>query len=270
MMPLLANAEQMSWGTPRSAKLAMRKLLVDIRQTRTFSWPTSIVPVYRLPLSVVTSPAVIDLLGVLAYGELVAFERTAADASLAPTLEDKSALAQMAAAEFAHFEQISAHLTSLGSDPIAAMQPFVSALNQFHNTLTPRDWLEGLLKAYVGDGIANDFYREISSHMDSETAKLVTEVLSDVGHAEFAVERIRTAIQQDPKVAGRLALWGRRLMGEMISQATLVAGSRPALQELFLRPPAGETAMTATELTAMVNRLTVGHAKRMDVLGLAS
>jgi hypothetical protein len=217
----------------------------------------------------VTSPAVIDLLGVLAYGELVAFERTAADASLAPTLEDKTALAQMAAAEFAHFEQISAHLTSLGTDPIAAMQPFVSALNQFHNTLTPRDWLEGLLKAYVGDGIANDFYREISSHMDSETAKLVTEVLADVGHAEFAVERIRTAIEQDPKVAGRLALWGRRLMGEMISQATLVAGSRPALQELFLRPPAGETAMTATELTAMVNRLTVGHAKRMDIIGLA-
>ena len=269
-MPLLANAEQMSWGTPRSAKLAMRKLLVDIQQTRTFSWPPVIVPVYRLPLSVVTSPAVIDLLGVLAYGELVAFERTAVDASLAPTLKDKAALAQMAAAEFAHFEKISAHLTSIGADPIAAMQPFVTPLNQFHITLTPRDWLEGLLKAYVGDGIANDFYREISSHMDAETAKLVTEVLSDVGHAEFAVERIKAAIEQDPKVAGRLALWGRRLMGEMISQATLVAGSRPALQELFLRSPSGEAAITSTELTAMVNRLTVGHAKRMDVLGLAS
>jgi hypothetical protein len=221
-------------------------------------------------LIVVTSPAVIDLLGVLAYGELVAFERTAADASLAPTLEDKSALAKMAAAEFAHFEKISAHLTSLGSDPIAAMQPFMSPLNQFHNTLTPRDWLEGLLKAYVGDGIANDFYREISTHMDAETAKLVTEVLSDVGQAEFAVNRIRAAIEQDPKIAGRLALWGRRLMGEMISQATLVAGSRPALQELFFRPPTGETTKTATDLTAMVNRLTVSHAKRMDVLGLAS
>jgi len=269
-MPLLANAEQMSWGTPRSAKLAMRKLLVDMRQTRTFSWPALIVPVYRLPLSVVTSPAVIDLLGVLAYGELVAFERTAADASLAPTLADKAALAQMASAEFAHFEQISTHLTSLGSDPIAAMQPFVSPLDQFHNTLTPRDWLEGLLKAYVGDGIANDFYREISSHMDTATATLVSQVLSDVGHAEFAVKRIRIAIEQDPKIAGRLALWGRRLMGEMISQATLVAGSRPALQELFFASSAGEATKTATDLTAMVNRLTVGHAKRMDVLGLAS
>ncbi|CAB5044240.1 unannotated protein [freshwater metagenome] len=217
-----------------------------------------------------SSPAVIDLLGVLAYGELVAFERTAADASLAPTLADKAALAEMAAAEFAHYEQLSAHLTSLGSDPIVAMQPFVSALDQFHNTLTPRDWLEGLLKAYVGDGIANDFYREISSHMDTATATLVSEVLSDVGHADFAIERIRDAITQDPKVSGRLALWGRRLMGEMISQATLVAASRPALQELFLRPPEGEVNMTATELTAMVNRLTVGHAKRMDVLGLAS
>jgi hypothetical protein len=269
-MPLLANAEQMSWGTPRSAKLAMRKLLVDMRQTRTFSWPALIVPVYRLPLFVVTSPAVIDLLGVLAYGELVAFERTAVDASLAPTLEDKAALAQMASAEFAHFEQLSAHLTSLGADPIAAMQPFVLPLDQFHNTLTPRDWLEGLLKAYVGDGIANDFYREISSHMDTETATLVTKVLSDVGHAEFAVQRIRTAIEQDPKIAGRLALWGRRLMGEMISQATLVAGSRPALQELFFARSADETPKTATDLTAMVNRLTVSHAKRMDVLGLAS
>ena len=269
-MPLLANAEQMSWGTPRSAKLAMRGLLVDMRQTRTFSWPAVIVPVYRLALSVVTSPAVVDLLGVLAYGELVAFERTAADASLAPTLEDEVALAQMAAAEFAHFEQISAHLTSLGVDPIAAMQPFVAPLNQFHNTLTPRDWLESLLKAHVGDGIENDFYREISSHMDAETAKLVAEVLSDVGYADFAINRIRTAIEQDPKIAGRLALWGRRLMGEMISQATLVAGSRPALQDLFFNPPTGEEPNTFTDLTAMVNRLTVSHAKRMDVLGLAS
>ena len=269
-MPLLANAEQMSWGTPRSAKLAMRKLLVDMRQTRTFSWPALIVPVYRLPLSVVTSPAVIDLLGVLAYGELASFERTTVDASLAPTLEDNVALAQMASAEFAHFEQISAHLTSIGADPIVAMQPFVLPLNQFHNTLMPRDWLEGLLKAYVGDGIAKDFYREISSYMDAETAKLVTEVLSDVGHSEFAIARLRTAIEQDPKIAGRLALWGRRLMGEMISQATLVALSRPALQDLFLRPPSGEAASTATDLTAMVNRLTVSHAKRMDVLGLAS
>ncbi|MBV5267144.1 MAG: hypothetical protein JZU67_01200, partial [Burkholderiaceae bacterium] len=62
----------------------------------------------------------------------------------------------------------------------------------------------------------------------------------------------------------------RRLMGEMISQATLVAATRPALQDLFLRPSGSDAATSATELVVMINRLTVGHAKRMDVLGLAS
>ena len=217
-----------------------------------------------------TSPAEIDLLGVLAYGELVAFERTAADARLAPNLADKAVLGAMAAAEFAHYERVSAHLANLGHDPVAAMQPFVDPLNQFHNTLTPRDWLEGLLKAYVGDGITNDFYREISTRIDAETANVVSEVLCDVGQANFSIERIREAIAADPKVSGRLALWGRRLMGEMISQATLVAASRPALQELFLRAPGEDSATRATDIAMMVNRLTVGHAKRMDVLGLAS
>ena len=50
-------------------------------------------PVYR--------EAVIDLLGVLAYGELTAFERLADDATLAPTLEDKAALAARSRADSA-------------------------------------------------------------------------------------------------------------------------------------------------------------------------
>ena len=46
--------------------------------------------------------AVIDLLGAIAYGEISAFERLAEDAKLAPTLEDKVAIASMASAEFGH------------------------------------------------------------------------------------------------------------------------------------------------------------------------
>lgn len=215
-----------------------------------------------------STPAVKDLLGVLAYGELVAFERIAADASMAPTLVDKTALAAIADAEFRHYQQVSQFLTQRGIDPIEAMEPFVEVLNNFHDNLTPRDWLEGLLKAYVGDGIAADFYREISVHLDQETATLVNDVLSDVGQSEFAVARLREAIEHDPKVAGRLALWGRRMMGEMISQASLVATSRPALQQIFadsaMRPEAAE------QLSGLVNRLTVAHSRRMDALGLAS
>jgi len=67
----------------------------------------------------VTSPvdgtAVADLLGVLAYAELTAFDRLAEDARLAPTLDGRAALARMAAAEIAHHGRLSARLTELGS-----------------------------------------------------------------------------------------------------------------------------------------------------------
>lgn len=49
-------------------------------------------------------PGVLDLLGLLAYAELVAFFRLTDDAALAVSLADKTALAEMAVAEFGHFQ----------------------------------------------------------------------------------------------------------------------------------------------------------------------
>jgi hypothetical protein len=210
----------------------------------------------------VISPAAADLLGVLAYSELCAFERNAADAAGAPSLVDKVELARLSRHEHDHFEQLCVYLSSQGIEPLSALEPFVVAWDTFHSNMAPRDWLEGLIKTYVGDGIAADFYREVSAYLDTDTAALINEVVSDSQRSEYMTSRLREAIAEDPKVAGRLALWGRRLMGEMISQATLVAGSRPALQEMFTEQ--------ADQVEGLINRLTVEHSRRMDALGLAS
>ncbi|HWB68075.1 MAG TPA: ferritin-like fold-containing protein [Mycobacteriales bacterium] len=207
--------------------------------------------------------AVVDLLGVLAYAELTAFERLAGDASLAPTLDDKAALGAMAVAEFGHFEVLRERLVSLGVDPNDAMRPFVEPLDAFHDSTTPADWLEGLVKAYVGDGFAADFYREVAELMDSETRALVVDVLGDTGHAEFAVENVRAAIAEDPAVAGRLALWGRRLVGEALVQAQRVAVDRDTLARLIVGGVGDLVAVG--ELLA---RLTQRHSERMESLGL--
>ncbi len=213
--------------------------------------------------------AVVDLLGVLAYTELVAFERLAADASLAPTISDEAALALMATAEIRHFTRLAERLAELGADPATAMQPFVEPILAFHEQTAPGDWLESLVKAYVGDGIATDFYREVATHVDPETRELVLEVCSDTGHANFAVATVRAAIEADPRISGRLALWGRRLVGEAISQAQRVAAERDALASLIVggidRPGMG-----LAELGAMFTRLTEAHTRRMQTLGLQS
>ena len=213
--------------------------------------------------------AVVDLLGVLGLGELTAFERLAADAEMAPTIADKAALAAMAVAEFNHFERLRARLSELGVDADEAMAPFREPLDAFHDHTAPSNWLEGLVKAYVGDGIAADFYREVAAYLDEDTRALVLEVLEDTGHADFVVERVRAAIEADPRVAGRLALWGRRLVGEALSQAQRVAAERDSLSALI----AGGVDRPGMDLAAIglvFARLTENHAKRMDALGLSS
>ena len=209
--------------------------------------------------------ATVDLLGVLAYGELTAFERLATDSRLAPTVADKVALASMAAAEFGHFQKLREHLAASGTDPEQAMTPFVRPLDDFHDSTEPNDWLEGLIKAYVGDGLATDFYREVAASLqDRQTRALVLEVLADTGQAAFAVARVNEAIAVDPAVAGRLALWGRRLMGEALIQAQRVAVERDALTELLV----GQGDLAG--IVRLLNELTDRHTARMAAIGLSA
>ena len=213
--------------------------------------------------------AVVDLLGAIAYGELSAFERLADDAKMAPTLEDKVALAAMAAAEFGHFGPLQRRIAELGTDPYLAMAPFRKAIDEFHAHTAPSDWHESLIKAYVGDGLAADFYREIAAYLDTDTRDLIIASLADSGHSEFVVDRVRAAIAADGRLGGRLALWGRRLMGEALSQAQRVAAERDALAAL-LAGGVDRPGMDLAAIARMFGRLTERHAERMSRLGLDS
>ena len=78
---------------------------------------------------------------------------------------------------------------------------------------------------------------------------------------------MKGAIADDPRLAGRLALWGRRLMGEALTQAQRVAAEREALSALL----AGGVDRPALDLAAigrMFTRITERHTERMALLGL--
>ena len=214
-------------------------------------------------MTTVDNRAVVDLLCALAYAELTAFDRLAEDARLAPTLAGRAALARMAAAEIAHHSRLTDRITELGVNPAHAMAPFVAALDAFHNSTRPGTWLEGLVKAYVGDGLAADFYREIASFLPDPDKALVLEVLADTGHADFAVREVRAAIAADRTVAGRLALWGRRLVGEAMTQSQAVIAEHDRLAELIMTGTGD-----VTGIGRLIERITTAHTERMAALGL--
>jgi hypothetical protein len=207
--------------------------------------------------------AVIDLLGVLAYAELTAFDRLAEDARLAPTLDGRAALARMAAAQIGHHDRLAARLRELDADVTGAMTPFIAALDAFHDGTRASSWLEGLVKAYVGNGLAADFYREVAAFLPQPDRALVEEVLADTRHADFALREVRAAIAADPTLTGRLALWARRLVGDALTQSQAVIAAHDDLAELIIAG-AGDL----VEVGELLRRLTTAHSARMQALGL--
>jgi len=209
--------------------------------------------------------SVVDLLGMVAYGRLSGFFRLTDDAAAAASLPDKIALAEMAVAEYGRFRQVLRRLEELDADPAAAMQPFMQAVDAFHAQTRPADWLEGLVKTYVGDGISADFYRTIADLLDPETRALVNDVLADTSHSDFVIGRVRAAIVADPSVAGRLALWARRLVGEAVGQAQRIAAEREPLARLL----GGGDSSQLSKIGRMFSKFTDAHFGRMVALGLA-
>lgn len=206
--------------------------------------------------------AIQDLLGVLAYGELSAFDRLAEDARTAPTLAGRAALSRMAAAEIGHFRLLEEHLAGLGVPVEEAMRPFVAPLDAYHVHTAPRTWLESLVKAYIGDGLAADFYREIAGWLSGPTGELVRLVLADTGHSAFAEREVRAACT-DREVRDRLALWGRRLLGEAVTQAQRIVAQRDELAE-FIMTGTGDVG----GLALLIKRVQSNHGTRMGKLGL--
>ncbi|WP_161958437.1 ferritin-like fold-containing protein [Ornithinimicrobium cavernae] len=221
------------------------------------------------PATAATGPsaeALTDLLGAIGYAELTAGLRMATDALGAPGLGVRIWMGRAAGAELEHFERIAARLRELGHDPEVVMAPFAAPVDAFHERTRPRDWLEALVKAYVGDGIARDFYREVAQHVDGRSRELIESVLQVDAQDEFVVRALTDAIELDPAVAGRLALWARRLVGEAIAQTQYVALERDALLGLLVGGHGN--GVDLADLGRMFTRLIELHGERMARLGL--
>jgi 1,2-phenylacetyl-CoA epoxidase catalytic subunit len=209
-------------------------------------------------------PGINELFALLAYGEVAAFYRLTDEARMAPNLRGRISMASMAAAEMGHYELLRDALVARGVDVVSAMSQYTSALENYHQLTMPSTWEEALVKTYVGDALAADFYLEIADVLPEEVACVVRAVLAETGHSQFVVAEVRAAVGASDMQRSRLALWSRRLLGEAITQAQYVLAERDELVDLMVSGTDG-----LGRMAEFFERLQRTHADRMAQLGLA-
>lgn len=217
----------------------------------------------QAPLVSLDHPGINELFALLAYGEVAAFYRLAEEARMAPNLNGRVNMATMAAAEMNHYEVLRDALARRGVDIVPSMTKYASALENYHRLTTPSTWLEALVKTFVGDAMAADFYLEIADVMPTEVADVVRSVLSETGHSQFVVSEVRAAVTASDRQRHRLALWSRRLLGEAITQAQFVLAEHDELVDLVM------SGGGLSQMTGFFDRLQNTHNSRMHELGLA-
>jgi hypothetical protein len=214
------------------------------------------VAVARVELADLTPPQD-AFLGRVGYLTLVLFENLGRAVTAAPTTSAKTRLSGAAAEVLEAHKKVVAEMRRLGIEPVGAMDPFRAELDDFQRRTQGADWHEILVTCYLTAGFLTDFFEGLAAGLPAGLSERVSLVLDVDKGEELLVEELRQAIDASPRLASRLAMWGRRLVGDtmLIARSSLAIG-REAPGEDRIEP-------VFTELIA-------AHTRRMDALGLTA
>ncbi len=220
----------------------------------------------------------LELLGLIAHIEGNSFLQVSLAASAAPDPAQRLRLSRVAGRALDRQEAMLDCMVEHGMSPEDAaerMYAFGGTFDDYNARTEPSTMWESLLKEYVGQGVADDFCRIIARRLDPRTSEVVTTALDGSMTSDLAVETLEQAANSDDVLASRLALWGRRLVGEALSMVQVLVTERPALEHLVAATVADTFADDQDNTPADSNawlfaQLTAQHTRRMSRLGLAA
>ncbi|WP_172191229.1 ferritin-like fold-containing protein [Actinomyces faecalis] len=196
------------------------------------------------------------VLGVVAYAATVASIRHAKDSDKAPSMALRVDLLRMAAHRVDSFAKVDSLCAQQGWQAASLADLFRGSLGDFDERLRPADWAERLLKTYLSLGLLSDFCQALASGAPEDLGGPLSQVVGEGSFESLAVAQLLPGIEADPQLAGRLGLWGRRVVGEEIGTLLGVLATFPSL----LEGPADREDLHET--------LSQGAVRRMRGIGL--
>jgi len=204
------------------------------------------------------TPPLLHFLGQASYLQLTLFENLSKAVANAPTTDSKENLSRVASLSLAKHHALTAQIERHGNPPGAVMEPFTAAIDTFQRSTQGSDWFETVLVCYLTAGFLDDFYVRLAAGLPGDYAERVTTALEADAGSDRLADELRRGIEANPRLASRLAMWGRRLVGDtmLVARAGLAASANHDSDEARIEP-------VFTELIA-------AHTRRMDALGLTA
>ncbi len=216
-----------------------------------------------------------EFLGQLAYLQLSQFEILTNELKYSPNTQYKADLSEAAAKSFEKYRAISKKLAALGVDPTDAMDPYVERIETFHSRTNGIDWHESVIKVYLVSGLLDDFYRRLAIGLDPILRAEVEKALSDKKFDAFAKRVLTESMAKDPQLGSRLALWGRRLMGDVLLELRAAFDNRKLAgiaksKKLSAAEEREVNLASYSKIEPLITELIGAHTVRMDALGLTA
>jgi len=208
--------------------------------------------------------ATVELLGVLAYGQLRSFGAMSSAVRFAPDARAADRIASFADREHDAYRALHDHLAALTDLPTAAMDRQKGLFDRFFERAPLDDWFGAMVFFAFGIPLARDFMRTIVPMLDPASGDVVLRTLQDRAEVEdAAVALLRSELTGDAareRARGIVA----DLLGQALTSFQQAAGESDALSVLL----GADDDEASTEVRRLAMGLLTAHRGRIVELGL--
>jgi hypothetical protein len=204
------------------------------------------------------TPGLPQFLAQAAYLQLTVFEALSEAVANAPTTEVKEVVSEVAGHSLDKHHDLVEELERRGADAGDAMKHYAPSIDAYRARTHGATWLETVTTCYLTAGLLDDFSRRLATGLAADAAARIQQIYAKPDGHELLVDQLREAIDADPRIASKLAMWGRRLVGDTL----LIARTALAL------PPSSPS--EEARLEPVFTEIIAAHTRRMDALGLTA
>ena len=208
-------------------------------------------------------------LGQLSYLFLATGEILEKDSILAPSTAYRQKQLKVAELYKDRHRELVSMISKLGQEAVDLEDQFVQRIDELFKRTAGVGWHESIMRLYIAIGILEHSARAVGKGLTSARRTKVEELIKGDALSTFCVTALKSELQRSPELAGRLAMFGRSVVADVL----LEVRQSVSLTQVLKESPTDPVMRSRAEFKALepfTSELIAAHTVRMDELGLTA